>query len=271
MTCNTPKGEEPENDTDFSDRHLVLYCDNANKITQEFNSELSSMKTGSKEWNEFIETNIESNSNIVQILSYEAIGSNDGSTWLGLLFEQLNKEADATILSAIICAIGKLGGFKAPEDYARFFEDTDVSRRSAAMQIVHFVSHADAIIFLLKILKHDPDILLRRAAAERLAYLKLDAGLKELLDCLNNEMFQVRISAACALCALNNPIGINFVRDLLELHSVLSMQDRTNLVFSLTKLLFEVGIELKQCNAEDGLPAESILSQASDWIGSKVN
>ncbi|WP_299460605.1 HEAT repeat domain-containing protein [uncultured Gimesia sp.] len=242
---------------------LVLLCDGG---TKEFQTELSSLEEGSEKWREFLWSQCDSDNNLIQVTAFHEIRKSGDPAWLSPLFERLKTESFPTTLAAIFCAIAGLGGFQSKEDYTHYFEETNDDRRGAAMQIIYFLPREEAIELLLKILKQDPDFELRKVAAERLAYLHSDAGLPLLLDALNEKQFYKRINAACALSLLNNATGLNILHPLIETHLTLSKQDRTNLVFALSGLLIEVGIEPPPCDRPEDLPVESIFRKATDWI-----
>ena len=242
---------------------LVLLFDGG---TKEFHTELASLKEGSEKWKEFLWSMCDSENNLIQVTAFDKIGKSGDPNWLNPLFERLKTETFPTTLGAIFCAIGELGGFKSKEDYAQYFEESEIEIRGAAMQILSFLPPEEAIELLLKILKQDPDLELRKIAAEKLAYLHSEAGLPILLDGLKEKRFYLRINTACALSLLNNPMGLNILHQLIKTHLTLSKQDRTNLVFSLLRLLNEVGIEPPPCDRPEDFPVESILSKATDWI-----
>ncbi|QDU08754.1 HEAT repeat domain-containing protein [Gimesia aquarii] len=250
---------------------LLSFCDNANQKTQAFHAELSSFEKGSEKWNEFLWSGCDSENNLIQVTAFHEIRKSDDPSWLSPLFERLKTETFPTTLAAIFCAIGGLGGFQSREDYAHYFEETDINIRGAAMQILYFLPDEDAIELLLKVLQQDPNPKLRSEAAERLAYLHSDAGLPLLLDSFENKSFLVKIGAVRALCILKNPTGLNALHHLIESHQTLSKQDRTILIHHVCGLLIDVGIELPPCDRPEDFPLESIIKKATDWIENALN
>jgi hypothetical protein len=250
----------PENE------YTILLCHAANEVTRQFYSDLSSIDQNSADWEYFIKSKLDSGNGFEKLSCLKEIGKSGNPEWLEFLFLCSEQEAFASSLVDVYWAISTLGGFPSVSDVEKLFDTPDSCRRCAAMAVLDSMASKDAIPILRKILKHDPDVSTRRAAALRLAYHNSSDGLQELLDILDKEQFFQRVRAACALCALGNPAGIDFIRLLLRSNADLSKQERTNLVYSLPRLLTHVGVEWYQSGAEPEVAARLILDNALKWI-----
>lgn len=244
----------------------VHLCHDANEITRQFYTELSSTEANSVERRTFLERSISRDDEILPLLSLMEIGRSGDTRWLEHLNVLCKTESRACVLGAVYGAIVSLGGFSA-RDVDLLFEAADCLRRGAAITVVNLMSTENAIRILSRILRHDPDVCLRREAAIRLAYLESSEGECQLRECFAEGQFVECVRAACALSALGKDVGSAHIHELLQKESSLSIEQRSILMVSLHELLSKVGI-LKSPPSGDQpeTVARMIFRTASQWL-----